>query len=278
MLTRYRTIILVFVAFFLASAPTNGLGSSWKVLVLIYSGTDFTYLDGQWQQRHVIGRIKQERVAAAAANATRFVLHDIPLLTSGNMAPELTIRYPGTLRKLTKFGDGFWPSQKDIGAQRDRAFDSVIVIWQPDVTDQDTGEKLWIGNAAGLTPGMGAGPAYTTLIIEAATSYGHLNVFKHEWGHSILSFFEAAGTAPNPAVNNHTDDTQYVHCGTGERYVWVDETDANPIPNSIYNNVSGFTHDYYSGTTALATDPLRCIGIDAAAWAAGGPVTKPDEQ
>ena len=26
--------------------------------------------------------------------------------------------------------------------------------------------------------------------------------------------------------------------------------------NSIYNNESGFTHDYYSGTTALASDPF----------------------
>ena len=58
-------------------------------------------------------------------------------------------------------------------------------------------------------------------------------------------------------------------------YVWLDETDANPIPNSIYNNESGFTHDYYSGTTALATDPMHCLGITPSAWATGGPVSMP---
>jgi hypothetical protein len=160
---------------------------------------------------------------------------------------------------------------------RDPAFDSVIVIWQPSVREVETGEKLWIGSAASLTPSMKTGQTYTTLVIEAATSYGHLNVFKHEFGHSLLSFYDAKKTAPQPAVNNHTDATTYVHCGTGEPYVWEDETDANPIPNSIYNNYSGFTHDYYSGTTALASDPLRCLGITAVAWATGGPVSVPGE-
>jgi hypothetical protein len=55
----------------------------------------------------------------------------------------------------------------------------------------------------------------------------------------------------------------------------MDESDLNPVPNSIYNDQSGFTHDYYSGTTALATAPSQCLGITPAAWAAGGPVTRP---
>ena len=35
--------------------------------------------------------------------------------------------------------------------------------------------------------------------------------------------------------------------------------------------------DYYSGTTSLASDPLRCLGITPAAWATGGPVSLPGE-
>ena len=122
---------------------------------------------------------------------------------------------------------------------------------------------------------MGTGQTYTTLIIEAATLYGHLNVFKHEWGHSLLSYYEASGAAPTPTVTNHAVVNQYVNCTTGNMYVWLDETDANPIPNSIYNNESGFTHDYYSGTTALANDPMHCLGITPSAWATGGPVSMP---
>jgi hypothetical protein len=54
-----------------------------------------------------------------------------------------------------------------------------------------------------------------------------------------------------------------------------DENEMFPIPNSIYNNESGFTHDYYSGTTATPDQPTRCLGITAAAWASGGPVSGP---
>ena len=224
--------------------------------------------------RHVVGKIDPAQTAAAAAAATRFVLTDIPLLTTGNMVPGVTIRYPGPLTRLSPNGAGWWPSPDDTALERDPAFDSVIVIWQPTVTDQDTGESLWIGSAAGLTPGMGVNQMYTTLIIEAATLYGHLNVFKHEWGHSILAYFDAARTAPQPAVSNHAESTTYVNCLTGQYYNWIDETDANPIPNSIYNNASGFTHDYYSGTTALATNPTRCLGIPPITWATDGPVSK----
>jgi hypothetical protein len=248
----------------------------WKILVLIYDGTDLIYTDANGTH-HVIGEIGSAQVAAAATNATRFVQTDIPALSSGNMVPELTIRYPGPLRTLTQFGNGWWPSPTDTAGERDPAFDSVIVIWQPTVTDQATGQLLWIGNAAGLTPPMGTGQTYATLIIEAATLYGHVNVFKHEWGHSLLDYYEATGTAPTPTVTNHAVVNQYVHCPTGEAYVWLDETDANPIPNSIYSNGSGFTHDYYSGTTALAADPMHCLGVTSAAWATGGPVSMPGE-
>ena len=249
----------------------------WNLLVLLYDATDFTYVDGAIT-RHVVGRIDAAQLSAAADAARRFVLTDIPALASGNMVPALTIRYPGTLGRLSPNGGGWWPSPNDTAPERDPAFDGVIVVWQPTVVDQTTGENLWIGSAAGLTPSMGVDQTYTTLIIEAATLYGHLNVFKHEWGHSILDYFDAAGVAPKPTVTNHTDGLTYVNCGTGGYYVWIDETDATPIPNSIYNNESGFTHDYYSGTTALATDPTHCLGITASAWAAGGPVSKPDPE
>jgi hypothetical protein len=50
------------------------------------------------------------------------------------------------------------------------------------------------------------------------------------------------------------------------------EVFADSLPNSLYNNISGFTHDYYSGLTARAEDPTRCLGISPQAWAYGGPV------
>lgn len=248
----------------------------WKILALIYQQTDFRPSSFPGEP-HYVGNIDDQQLAAATSAVTRFVLEDIPALTSGQMAPELTIRYPGTLTELHGFGGGYWPSPWQTARDLDPGFDSVIVIWQPNVVDITTGTSLWIGNAAGLTAYTGRKQAYTTLIVDAATRYGHRNVFKHEWGHSILFFYDAAGTAPRPTVENHTYPFIYVRCGTGEDYVWVDETDDVPVANSIYHNASGFTHDYYSGTTALASSPTHCLGITPEAWAAGGPVSRPGQ-
>lgn len=81
------------------------------------------------------------------------------------------------------------------------------------------------------------------------------------------------GVVPLPEVSNHADTGEYVNCQGGPPYVWVDESQDFPIPNSIYNNHSGFTHDYYSGTIATVDQPTRCLGITPQAWSYGGPVT-----
>jgi hypothetical protein len=253
----------------------DGSHPRWKILVLIYNKTDALVTDTAGVRHHMVGAMTPAEVERATLAATQFVETDIPALTSGNMFPELTIRYPDhALTQLDPFGQAWWPSPANTASDRDPAFDSVIVIWDPRVVDQYTGTRYWIGGGAGLTPPMGTGQTYATIIIEA-TGYGHRNVFKHEWGHSILFYFDSAGTAPKPTVTNHVNVNQYVHWPTGDNYVWVDETDANLIPNSIYNNESGFTHDYYSGTTATADEPTRRLGITPEAWMLGGPVTKP---
>jgi hypothetical protein len=248
----------------------------WKILVLIYDKTDAVLTDVNGVRHHMVGAMTPAEISRATVQATQFVQSDIPALDSGNMIPELTIRYPDhPLTQLDRIADvSWWPSPANTAPERDPAFDSVIVIWDPRVVDQDTGTRYWIGGYAGLTPGMGTGQTYFAMIIEA-TGYGHRNVFKHEWGHSILFYFDAAGTAPKPTVTNHIGSTPYVHWPTGDPYVGIDETDANPIPNSIYNYESGFTHDYYSGTTATPDQPTRRLGITPEAWMLGGPVTKP---
>jgi hypothetical protein len=257
----------------LSLVESGSAAPAWKILVLIYDSTDFTYVDAGGVERHGVAHISAEERARAAREATTFVTQDIPLLTSGIMTPTVTIRYPDhPLARLSPNGGGWWPSPADTAADRDPSFDAVIVIWDPRTIDQRSGEAIWIGSAAGLTPSMGTGQTYMSQIIES-TGYGHRNVFKHEWGHSILSYFEAVDSIPQPVVTNHADAGQYVHCPSGAPYVWADETDASPIPNSIYHNTSGFTHDYYSGTVATPDQPARCLGITREAWAAGGPVS-----
>jgi hypothetical protein len=246
----------------------------WNILVLIYRDTDFTYFDRAGTQHHVVASMTQDEAVRASDEARLFVEQDIPALTSSNMLPRLTVRYPEKkLTTLAPNGSGWWPAPENTIEDRDPAFDSVIVIWDPRTKDQSTGQSIWIGSAAGLTLSMGTGQTYTAIIVEAAISYDHRNVFKHEWGHSITDFYNSAGSAPKPMVQNHAVATDYVNCLTGAPYVWQDETLSNPIANSIYNNESGFTHDYYSGTTARASDPTKCIGVSPEAWALGGPVS-----
>ncbi|WP_338416749.1 hypothetical protein [uncultured Sphaerotilus sp.] len=246
----------------------------WKILLLVYPQTDAVIPGPNGTQRHVQGTSSPAELAKTAEQAKLFVERDIPALTSGNMLPTLTVRHARQpMKTLSPVGEGWWPAQGDVLSELDPAFDSVIVVWDPRVKDVATGESLWIGGGAGLTQARGVSQTYTTMSVEYAGVNGHRNVYKHEWGHSILSYFEALQQSPQPTVTNHATGSQYVNCKTGQYYVWQDETEAQPIPNSIYSNSAGFTHDYYSGTVARTEAPQTCLGIGAQAWAWGGPVT-----
>ena len=249
-----------------------GADTDWHIQVLIYESTDFTFTGSDGTARHVVAAMSDDERATAAARATTFVEHDIPALTSGMVAPTVTVEH--VTRPLTRLSPeygGFSPAPGDVAEDVDPTADSVIVIWDPRAVDADSGEPVWIGAAAGLSYWRGTGQLYFAMIIEAAAQYPHRNVFKHEWGHSIVFYFDALGVSPRPTVEVHAQPDQYVNCRTGEPYVWVDELEGAPIPNSIYNNLSGFTHDYYSGTVATSDDPATCIGITPEAWSLGGP-------
>lgn len=247
---------------------------SWKILLLIYRETDFEVTDETGIYHHYVAAMTSDEIAQAVAAAKAFVETDIPALTDGSMIPELRVRIPDrSLDRLTPLNGGYWPSPEDTAEERDPRFDSVMVIWDPRAFDLQTNSSKWIGYADGLSQDRGTSQTYLSMQIDAAVKRGHRNVFKHEWGHSILYFFEAAGTAPWPAVNNHAQVEDYVNCETGLSYIWENETLDHPIPDSIYNNTSGFTHDYYSGKIATADQPTRCLGIPPQAWAYGGPVS-----
>ena len=252
-------------------ASAQGPTPPWRILVLIYEHTDFSFAEGAVLRR-VVASLSAAETAFAASEASAFVERDIPFLDSHRMRPSLEIRYPGTIVDLEPFC-GWWPAPWRIAGDLDATFDSVVVIWDSTGTDVNSGQPYNLQNCAGLALPNGTGQTFSTLQIDGFPPNRFRNTLKHEWGHSILFFYEAAGTAPAPSVDNHRPDA-YVHCGTGPAYVLVDETQDEPIRNSIYNNRSGFTHDYYSGTTALASDPDSCLGITRTAWASGGPVTK----
>ncbi len=248
----------------------------WKVLVLVPQGIDFTYVDSNGRQRHVVSQVQSAELSRVQAAAQKFFNQDVPILTSGNHQPTVTVRSVAKLTSLSQDGDGWTAGPDDTRANLDPSFDSVITVWDSSVTDQNSGEQLNLAYSGGLTWFMGLSQTYTSLPLDNVSSTNQ-NLFKHEWGHAVLFYHEAAGIAPNPAVDNHINDTttRYVNCLNGGSYILMDE-DSVPVRNSIYNNEVGFTHDYMSGRTATPDQPRRCLGITPAAWLSGGPVTRPN--
>lgn len=244
----------------------------WKILVLVYPQTDAVITQPDGTARHVQGQASPTEVTQALAHARLFVEQDIPALTSGNMLPTLTVRTASRpMQTLSPDGDmRWWP---DAQADAEPGFDSVIVLWEPRVRDTATGESLWLGSSFGGMQYRGTRQTYTTVTLPYAGPNGNRNVYKLHWGASILSHFETLQRTPQPTVPPVTMASRYVHCQTGQQYVWLDETLDQPTPNSIYSNQAGFTHDYYSGTVARAEAPAVCLGIGPQAWAWGGPVT-----
>jgi hypothetical protein len=279
----YRTSIGIFILLFagllLTTKSVNAGTADWKILVLVYASTDFSFTDGDGNAHHVIATMSDEEKSRAESSASYFFQTDVPLLTSGYMSPTATIRFPTQSLSDLEESCGYWPSPNSTAADLDPAFDSVIVIWKSSGIDQTTGLYYDLQQCGGLAAYRGNAQTYAAFQVDSI-GYNQRNIFKHEWGHSILFYFDAAGTSPKPAVDNHINSTtiRYVHCRTGTGYILIDEDDDNPIPNSIYNNFTGFTHDYYSGTTALPQQPSRCLGINANAWASDGPVTIPIPQ
>jgi cellulase/cellobiase CelA1 len=250
----------------------------WNVLVLVYLKTDFTYSDANGVSRHVVATMTHDEVKRVEPAARLFFGSDVSYLTNGNMQADVTVRYPSTLASLSTIGEEFWPSYDDTAAEHDPRYDSIVVVWDATGTDQKTGEAVSLTkDYGGVAAPMGTRQTYATIPTDNI-SVENRNVFKHEWGHSILFYHDAAGIAPTPPADNHINatDKQYVNCLNQQPYILVDETPSNPIPRSIYNNYVGFTHDYYSGQTATADQPRRCLGITPQAWLAGGPVTKPN--
>ena len=253
----------------------------WKIQVLIYPVIDFQYTDTLGRPHHITTSMTDAEKANAVAAANKFLQVDVPALDSGNMTPVgsiTVVQHP--LTALSQIGTceyPFWPDPINTAPDRDpRRFDSAIVIFQESGVDWSTGRSIYVGCYGGLTWPMGTSQTYASFIFRIFST-DQRNVFKHEWGHSILFYYDAAGTAPKPSVDNHINDTttRYVHCGTGVPYILLDDSDSVPIPDSIYNDQSGFTHDYYSGMTATPGQVDRCLGITPAAWASGGPITRP---
>jgi hypothetical protein len=101
----------------IGAASAQGPTPPWRILVLIYEHTDFSFTDGPLSRRVVAG-LSAEETAFAASEAAAFVERDIPVLDSHRMRPSLEVRYPGTIADLEPFC-GWWPAPWRIAADLD---------------------------------------------------------------------------------------------------------------------------------------------------------------
>jgi hypothetical protein len=245
---------------------------TWDFQLIVYETTDakLTFSDGS--THHVRGTMSTAERDEFIERTRIFVEDDLPLISSGSAVGMLEVTIADRpLTELERLWSGFTPMRVNVQPEINPDADAVLVLFEPRVTDVDTGAPFWIGAAAGLAYFTGTGQLYNEFVIDNVVynnGMRNTNVLKHEYGHSLVFFHDAMGFAPKPAVDNHIND--YGHCPTGEPYVWVDEfTSAYPhaVPNSIYDNWSGYHHDILSGTIALSSDPTTCLGIPPFAWA-----------
>lgn len=255
--------------------------TNWRIQLLLLDDVQAEIVDEAGKTRQVRSTIDEETKKIAFEFVQEFVNVDIPALSSGNMIPTLLplVDTNKPVTTLTRWNSMYWPSPSDTVSLWDRTADSVIAVFNPRMVDIETGETIGVNYSktssyAGLAADIkGREQTYMTVIDNAATgAYGTRNTLRHEYGHCILNYFDEIGASPEPKVSNHASSDDYVNCETGAYYDFVDETLENPIPNSIYNIHEGFTHDYFSGTTALSSAPDQCLGITPEAWAQGGPV------
>lgn len=253
-----------------ASAAT--LAPSWKIEAIIYPYTDITYQAAGATHR-LVGSLVPGEITNIKTSIAGFVNTDVPALTSGKEHPTLTVKTvnrPLDAQTLVPDGYGGWtPDPTTTKADQDPGYDSYVVFWQTFGWDWGTNSSDNIGHVGGLTWNLGTASTFSEITL-SQLNYGGHNVIKHEWGHAITFYFDAKGTAPKPMADNHHPESS-VNCKTHAGYVLTDNAS---VPNSTFNNKSGFTHDYYSGLTAQASNPSHCIGITPTAWASGGPVTR----
>ncbi|MEX8518117.1 MAG: hypothetical protein AB3X44_06350 [Leptothrix sp. (in: b-proteobacteria)] len=251
---------------------------SWKVLVLVYGETDAVITDANGVQRHVRSDATPAELDLVTEQARQFVVNDIPVLSSGNMLPSLTVRrasHPlNHLTLLTSTTD-WWPAWGDTADEVHDPYDSVIIIWDSRVRDVAGGDAFKLGGPVALTRVATVVPIYNTLDLASAGLDGTRHALKQNWASAVQTHYQALQVLPEPAIDVNVDSvrSQYVNCKTGHHYLWQTESAEQPIPNSIWNNSSGFMHDLYSGQVARAGAHRSCLGLGPQVWAWGGPVT-----
>lgn len=262
---------------------------SWKILFLIVQKLDYTYTEVPSNTvRHVVGNMSSADQAIANDQFIKFATVALPALSSGMQTPTYEIRkipvlqYTWTSSENNAVNNNnLFPRQNFLGANDDVNFDAIILVYPQTGLDQNNNNRVITFCNYGQTPDNGNGRTYATFPTNYL-SVNDVNIFTHEFGHSITFYYNVVSPGclgaktndTNVHIFNHTGgngETRYVRFQTKKEYVLTDDDKAF---NSLYNYNNGFSHDYYSGFTTDPAYPSVAIGVGQTQWNLGGPVSK----
>jgi hypothetical protein len=262
---------------------------SWKILFLIVQKLDYTYTELPSNTvRHVVGDMSAADQTIANDQFIEFATHALPALSSGMQTPTYEIRKVPVLQHSwtasennSANNNNLFPRQNFLGVNDDVNFDAIILVYPKNGIDQNNNNQVITFCNYGQTPNNWKGRTYATFPTNYL-SVDNVNIFTHEFGHSITFYYNAVSpgclgsktNAGNAHIFNHTGgngETRYVRFQTKKQYLLGDD---DKILNSLYNYYNSFSHDYYSGFTTDPDFPSVAIGVGQAQWDLGGAVSK----
>lgn len=243
----------------------------WTIQALVYQQTNALVTNESGSTARAVCALDDDRLEEIVRRLERFVEEELPALTAGALSPELrvdVVRSDLSTLSTSSHG-GWWPALKDTVEARSDEVDSVIVVWPARPPDLVLGE---LAPTWGLTQPTANRQTYATVTAERLLETPFNDVLMHEFGHSVLYYFDALGRTGGLGTND-LQIAEYFDMESGMRFDEKPTWHSDMEPDPTYELDHGFTHAYMSGSLALSSNPTQRLGISSACWRLGGPVT-----
>jgi len=180
--------------------------STWRILLLIFRQTDTDYVDASGATRHLQATLPQSDIDALLAAFHSSLPAAIEEWSHNQAAWDVEVEYPSqSVTRLASLGsDTQWLDPSCISAAMQQYFrpgyhDVVMVYWD---SSDDAGNTI-------PSPGWGlatlrSNPSYGYLTVtwpswgswDPVQAEGNMQVWIHEWLHSVCFFYEGLGYNP----------------------------------------------------------------------------------
>ena len=189
-----------------AEQAASGASSTWRILLLIFRQTDTDYVDASGDTRHLQASLPQSDIDALLAAFHSSLPAAVEEWSHNQAAWDIEVEYPSqSVTSLASLGsDAQWLDPSCISAAMRQYFrpgyhDVVMVYWD---SSDDAGNTI-------PSPGWGlatlrSNPSYGYLTVtypswgswDPVQAEGNMQVWIHEWLHSVCFFYEGLGYNP----------------------------------------------------------------------------------